>query len=64
MPSYAYNFLIEPASDALAKATYDVLEIQVAGVQTVECAVARLRREYPRTEWRIIQVCGELPVLS
>ena len=64
MAAYAYNFLLEPASDVLAEATYDVLTVQVADVQTVECAIAMLRRAYPRTDWHIIQVCGELPVLS
>ena len=64
MASYAYNFLLEPASDKLAAATYDLLTVQVPDVPTVESAVARLRKTYSRSEWHIIQVCGELPVLS
>ena len=64
MARFAYNFLLEPASDTLAEATYDLVTVQVTDVPTVETAVATLRQAYPRTEWHIIQVCGELPVLS
>ena len=64
MARFAYNFLLEPASDTLAEATYDLVTVQVTDVSSVETAVATLRQAYPRTEWHIIQVCGELPVLS
>ena len=65
-PLKTYNFLIEPATDAVIREHGDLgcMAVEVFNVDSIESALSRLRRKYSRDHWRIIQVTQELPVLE
>ena len=64
MSTKNYNFLMEPATDAIADRLATTMQVRVKDVYTIEEAIERLRQKYKRNEWLIIQISDGLPVVS